>query len=69
VDKRLREETYDRLGDGLTDGVDLGSVSTTCDAHADIDICYMRCEPNVPLYYDRSASIPNLSRPRMRTGS
>lgn len=29
--------TYDALGDGLTDGVDLGSVSTTTDADADVD--------------------------------
>lgn len=28
----------DGLGDGLTDGVDLGSVTTTGDADADIDI-------------------------------
>lgn len=27
----------DRLGDGLTDGVDLGCVSTTCNSDADID--------------------------------
>lgn len=26
------------LGDGLTDGVDLGSVSTTGDADADVDV-------------------------------
>ena len=29
--------TYDALGDGLTDGVDLGSVTTTTDADADVD--------------------------------
>ena len=28
----------DGLGDGLTDGVDLGSVTTTGDAHADVDL-------------------------------
>jgi hypothetical protein len=28
----------DGLGDGLTDGVDLGSVTTTGDADTDIDI-------------------------------
>lgn len=27
----------DRLGDGLTDGVDLGGVTTTGDADADVD--------------------------------
>lgn len=27
----------DRLGDGLTDGVDLGSVTTTGDTDADVD--------------------------------
>ena len=28
-----------RLGDGLSDGVDLRSVTTTGDAHSDIDTC------------------------------
>ena len=28
----------DGLGDGLTDGVDLGGVTTTGDAHADVDL-------------------------------
>lgn len=27
----------DGLGDGLADGVDLGGVATTGDAHADVD--------------------------------
>lgn len=27
----------DALGDGLTDGVDLGGVTTAGDAHADVD--------------------------------
>ena len=30
--------TYNALGDGLTDGVDLGSVSTTTHADADVDV-------------------------------
>ena len=34
----LRVWTYDALGDCLTDGVDLGSVSTTADADSYIDI-------------------------------
>ena len=29
----------DGLADGLTDGVDLGSVSTTGNANSDVDIC------------------------------
>lgn len=30
--------TYDGLGNGLTDGVDLGSLTTTGDADADVDV-------------------------------
>jgi len=30
--------TYDGLGDGLTDGVDLGSLTTTGDTDADVDV-------------------------------
>ena len=30
----------DGLGNGLTDGVDLGSVTTTGDAYADVDLSY-----------------------------
>lgn len=33
-------ETYDRLGNGLTDGVDLRGVTTAADANADVDISY-----------------------------
>lgn len=33
-------EAYDRLGDGLADGVDLGSVTTTRDADPDVDVGY-----------------------------
>lgn len=33
----------DGLGDGLTDGVDLGGVSTTGDADADIDVGCQNC--------------------------
>lgn len=29
--------TYDALGDGLADGVDLGGVTTTTHADADVD--------------------------------
>ena len=29
--------TYNRLGDGLSDGVDLGSVSTTSDTDSDVN--------------------------------
>lgn len=27
------------LGDGLADSIDLGDVSTTIDANADVDVC------------------------------
>lgn len=30
--------TYDALGNGLSDGVNLGSVSTTTDANADVNL-------------------------------
>ena len=33
-----RAETYDALGDCLTDGVDLGCVSTALYADSDVDI-------------------------------
>jgi hypothetical protein len=35
-----RSSTHNRLGNGLSDGVDLGSVATTGDADADIDASY-----------------------------
>lgn len=30
-------EGYEGLGDGLTDGVDLGNMTTTVDTHADVN--------------------------------
>lgn len=34
---RIQGNTYDRLGDGLSDGVNLGSVTTTGDANSDVN--------------------------------
>nr|GMD09921.1 ATP synthase F1 gamma subunit [Ipomoea batatas] len=31
-----KQESYERLGDGLTDGVDLGSVTSSFDANANV---------------------------------
>lgn len=69
----------DGLGDGLADGVDLRGVTTTGDADADVDVgcgVLVFCLPCVAyapgVFGDlrwELGCIPNLSRPRIRTGS
>jgi hypothetical protein len=62
----------DGFGNGLTDGVDLRSVSTTGDADADVDIgCSYSQITNSrsPIYSELVVCVPNLSTPRIRTGS
>lgn len=63
----------DGLGDGLADGVDLRGVTTTGDADADVDIgwavlvvCCGEAISHAPWVLE---CVPNLSRPRIRTGS
>lgn len=66
----------DRFGDGLTDSVDLGSVSTTRDANTDVDVS---CKITVSVSRVENGEkigmeslgiiVPNLSTPRIRTGS
>ena len=63
----------DGFGDRLTDGVDLGSVSTTGDADADVDIgCPTLSVCHFLLYFILDGGfvcVPNLSMPRIRMGS
>lgn len=60
----------DGLGDGLTDGVDLRGVTTTGDAHADVDVgCTLLLVVSFSFLLCSCVRVPNLSRPRIRMGS
>jgi hypothetical protein len=70
----------DGLGNGLADGVDLRGVTTTGDADADVDIgcgklvvrfCWVGSSQSTIEFIVRRCweCVPNLSRPRIRTGS
>jgi hypothetical protein len=57
----------DCLCNGLANGVDLGCVATTSDADADVDVGFRLL--GLTAYYSYDCRSPNLSRPKMRTGS
>jgi hypothetical protein len=62
----------DGFGNGLADGVDLRRVSTAGDADADVNIGCDYSQNPIPMLcfiVIRGVCVPNLSMPRIRTGS